>query len=861
MAHDAFGDVAALDAIFHPTAVAVVGASAEPDTLGHKTLAALTSAGFEGSIVAVHSRQQGTVFGVRVYREVDDAPSPVDLAVVVTPSDEIPDAIEQCARAGVKGVVVASRLEATPERRDIECRVRERLRQGRMKLIGPGCCALMNPSLGLNVSPGLPMPVAGHVAFIAQSGSLATAIIDWSHKGIVGFSAFVSLGDLVDVGWGNLIDYFGGDWGTRAILLHMESIANMRSFLSAARAAALQKPIIVTKAGRTNAAARAFVWHPGGRVSDDAVFEAALRRVGVIRVDSVDDLFHVADALSKQPRPKGPRLTIVTNAGGAGVLAADQVAGAGTLVAQNDEDADTTPNVASLRPGTHPLDVLGDGSSQPFLQAVEKAARDSTNDALLLVLVPQAMSDPGRALEGLRTMALGDKPALLCLPGPPAITAEQEALSRACLPMFSSVASAARTFNHTWRYSYDLESIYETPELHADVADRDLRHEAGELILSARRALRDSLTDAESREVLALYGIGSPSPPEDEGGLRPAGRACPMPCDGYELQMGSRVDPEFGPVLWVGPGGRLADLVSDRVVGLPPLNATLARRMLERSAIYGGLRRLGSRGAVKLAAIEASLVRLSQLVVEQPAIREVAINPLLASSEGTVAVAARIALHEPRNHEADIPRPVFRPFPVQYVSTWTTARGQAVTIRPIRAEDEPLMVAFHGRLSESAVYLRYFRVLKFARRTTHEALLRECFVDYDREMVLVAERRGTLPADRQILATASLTKLSRQNHGEVAVLVADDYQRHGLGTELVRRLVEVARDERLERVRASTMVDNHGMCAVFRRLGFALSIDGDEVQAELDVRRAWSPESGSESLDDLSGYERSPNAQ
>ena len=843
MAHDAFGDVAALDAIFHPKTVAVIGATADPGTLGHKTLATLASGGFEGTLVAVDSRQQSSAPGIRVYRECQDVPVPVDLAVVVTTSEEIPDAIEQCARAGVKGVVVASTLAGPAERRiDFERQLRERLRQSRMKLIGPGCCALMNPSLGLNVSPGLPMPVAGNVAFVAQSGSLATAIIDWSHKGIVGFSAFVSLGDLVDVGWGNLIDYFGGDWATRAILIHMESIANMRSFLSAARAVALQKPIIVTKAGRTAATAHAFVWHPSCRVSDDEVFEAALRRVGVIRVDSVDDLFHVADALSKQPRPKGPRLTIVTNAGGPGVLAADQIAGAGTLVTQKDELPDTP---ADLRSGTQPLDVLGDGSSQPFLQAVEQAARDPTNDALLLVLVPQAMSDPGRALEGLLSIEMRNKPALLCLSGPRAIPVEQEALSRACLPIFPSIGAAARTFNYMWRYSYDLEAIYETPELHADAADRDFRHQAGELILRARRTRRDSLSDAESREVLALYGIRSPGTQprtQEPVSARPDGNAFPTPAhDGYELQIGSRVDPEFGPVLWVGAGGRLADLLSDRAMGLPPLNATLARRMLERSLIFDGLHRLGSRGAVNLAAIEAALVRLSQLVVEQPAIREVCINPLLASSEGTVAAAAHIALFGP-GHDADIPRPVFRPFPVQYVSTWTTTRGQAVTIRPIRAEDEPLMVDFHGRLSESAVYMRYFQVLKLARRTTHDALTRVCFVDYDREMVLVAERRGALPTERQILATANLTKLSRQNTGEVAVLVADDYQRHGLGTELIRRLVDVARDEHLDRVLASTMTDNHGMCAVFRRLGFALSNDGDEVQARLDLPRARSSE-------------------
>jgi acetyltransferase len=827
--HDLFVDGDALRAMFHPRTVAVVGETAAPDTLGHKALAALTVGGFEGTLVAVDSRSQRNPFGISVYRELDDVPDPVDLAVVATRCDETLEAIEQCAAAGVRGVVLLSTADRTAEcRREFKRQIRERLRRTRMKLIGPGCCALMNPSLGLNVSPGLPMPVAGNVAVIAQSGSLASTIIDWSHKGIVGFSAFVSLGDMVDVGWGNLIDYFGADWSTRAILVHMESIVNMRSFLSAARAVALKKPIIVIKAGRTEAAAHAFAWHQNCRVSADEVFDAALRRVGVIRVDNIEDLFHVADALSKQPRPKGPRLTIVSNAGGPGVLAADHVVTGATFVPQADERPNNRWDGLSTASSAQPFDVMGDGSSQPFLQAVEKAASESANDGLLLLLVPQAMSDPVTAVEGLLTLKSRNKPTLLCLPGPPAIAAEQEALLHACLPVFSSARAAARTFNFMWRYGHDLDAIYETPELHADAADRALRLQAGELISQARQGRRDVLSDAESREVLALYGI----PSADSARQRDVEAG-----DRYELQIGCRIDAEFGPVVWIGAGGRLADLLSDRVVDLAPLNATLAFRMLERSILFDGLHRLAVRGEVDLDAIDAALVRLSQLAVEQPAIREVCINPLLISADGTCAGAVHIALHGPDVHVRDIPQPVFRPFPVQYVSAWTTRRGQVVTIRPIRAEDEPLMVDFHRRLSQRAVHLRYFQVVPLGRRISHEALTRACFVDYDREMVLVAERRDAGYDERQILAVASLVKLSRKNQGEIAVLVRDDYQRHGIGTELVRKLIEVARDEHLDRVVASTMLDNHGMCAVFHRLGFDLAIADGEVRAELDLQQ------------------------
>jgi acetyltransferase len=394
MAHDVFEGARPLHAVFHPANVAVIGATAEPHTLGHRVFSGL----------------QNNSFGFPVYRALDDAPASVDLAVVVTTGDEALDAIERCAASGVNGVVVLSGVEGTPEhRRGFERRVGELLHKSRTKLIGPRCFALMNPSVGLNVSPGLPMPVAGNVAFIAQSSSLATTIIDWSHKGIVGFSAFVALGDMLDVGWGNLIDYFGADWATRAICIHMESIVNMRSFLSAARAVALQKPIIVIKAGRSEAAATAFSWHRSCHVSDDGVFDAALRRVGVIRVDRIEDLFHVADALSKQPRPRGSRLSIVTNAGGPGVLAADHIVKAGTLVPHLDQSSDDSARAVES------FDVLGDGSSAPFLQAAEKSAQDPANDALLLLLVPHAMSDPGTALQGLLTIESRNKPVLLCL--------------------------------------------------------------------------------------------------------------------------------------------------------------------------------------------------------------------------------------------------------------------------------------------------------------------------------------------------------------------------------------------------------------------------------------------------------------
>jgi len=841
-AHDLFGEGGAIDAMFHPKTVAVVGPISQPGSLGYQTLAALSGRGFEGVVVVVDPSAQANAFAVPVYPSFQDLPAKADLAVVVAPGSGVVGAVERCVAAGVRGVAVLSAMDATGQDfRSLQRHVCQPLPQGRrMRMIGPGCCALMNPSIGLNVSPNLPMPVPGSVAFIGQSGSLATAILNWGRSRIVGFSAFVSLGALVDVGWGNLIDYFGSDTNTHTILIHMESIVNMRSFLSAAREVALQKPIIVIKAGRTEAAARAFPAHSTCTVSDDDVLDAALRRVGVIRVDSVEELFHTADALSKERRPEGPRLAVVSNAAGPCVLAADQIEReAGEIVPLPVNASGGAMAVPESAAAATPMDTLGDGSSAPFLETTEAANKDPGNDGVLLVLVPQVMSDPASAVQGLLAMDHSRKPVLLCLTGLAELPQEQEL--HACFPVLPTVSTAARTFKHMWHYSYDLKAIYETPELHADVTERAFSQRVGELMADARREGRD-LTERESKEVVAAYGIATADTfaagTKDENAAQPNANAHATSApDGYELQIGSRNDPEFGPVLWCGAGGRSAHLWDHRVVGLPPLNATLARRMLERSPFFAGLEALAARGALNLATIDAVLVRLSQLVIEHPGIEDLQIDPLVVSSAGALALDARITLHGPEVEEHDLPRSPFRPYPLQYVSSWTTKPGDTVTIRPIRAEDEPLMVAFHKQLSEDTVYQRYFQLVTVGRRTAHEALTRICFVDYDREMVLVAERRDARTGERSIVAMADLTKLYNTKRAEVAVVVRDDCQRHGLGFELIRRLVDVARDERLDDVVATTMSENRGMCAVFRRLGFTLTIDpgDDTVEARLTL--------------------------
>jgi len=819
-----FGNAGSLDALFNPKTVAILGANEQPAAMGHQILSNFLSSEFAGSTFIVQPGQS-SVLGHHVYPSLSAVPSKVELAVAVTLPEAAPEVLAECVEQNVKGVILVTSgfgAKGADPTRAAE-RMRAVLKGTRTRVIGPNTLGVMNPLIGLNATPGLHMPIGGTVAFLSESAILGRLVLDWSLKHIVGFSVFASLGTMLDVSWANLIDHFGRDPNTRTIVIQISSLGDARSFISAAREVSLNKPIIVIKAGRDEASIRAVGWRSRSVPSDDDVLTAAFDRVGVLQVDTLEDLFYAADALSKQPRPKGPRLMLVSNADGPGVLAADNLIRSGVELAQ--PSIETREQLGSLLGEQDRLDdVMGDGSAESYVRAVEIAAKDPNCDGLLLLMVQWALSEPQRTAEMLIEQSNMAKPILISYMGSADTPAAQEALVRACIPTFSSPETAARIFHYMWRYSYDLQALYETPVLHAD-GDWAAPQFAQSLIDTARKAGRTSLTPAESGQILAKYGIAILA----EGASRAAEN------DGHRAKLRSRIDTQFGPVLMFGSADRGPDVYGDLVVGLPPLNATLARRMLEQSKFYQAL--LHECRSVSLPALEEVLVRFSQLVAEQPWIKDFEIDPLLISGDDVLAVGARCELHGPETPEHELPRPAIRPYPAQYVSSWTMKNGESLTIRPIRAEDEPLMVKFHEGLSDRSVYLRYFQRVKLSTRTAHHRLSRVCFLDYDREMALLAELRDPRTGERKIIAVATLVKLPPKNDGEVAVLISDDFHGQGLGKELIGRLVGVARAEGVRRVTASTMVENVGMCAVFERLGFQLSTDFEEqlVNATLEL--------------------------
>jgi acetyltransferase len=581
----------------------------------------------------------------------------------------------------------------------------------------------------------------------------------------------------------------------------------------------------------------------------------------------------MAEVLSKQPRPRGPRLTIVTNAGGPGVLATDALIPNGGELTPLSQDSlrDLSAFLPSHWSHANPIDILGDADPERYGKAVELAIADLSSDGLLVILAPQGMTNPAEVARRLAPYAKGHgKPVLASWMGGQTVTEGEAILNAAGIPTFAYPDTAARAFAYMWSYSFQLRTLYETPAMTASGTDSGARlRKAKKLIDRTLATGRTLLTEVESKELLSLYGIpcvptrvartadeavsyaaefGYPAVLKvfsetithktDVGGVkldlpnaaavRKAFRSIqssvssktgekafqgvtvqPMVrLEGYELILGSNVDPIFGPVILFGSGGQLVEVYRDRALALPPLNTTLALRLMELTRIYTALQGVRGRKAVNLEALKAALVAFGELVVELPRIAEIDINPLVVSSDKLLALDARVVLADPQIKDANLPHSAIRPYPSQYVSRWKMNGGAAVVIRPIRPEDEPQMVTFHESLSEESVYMRYFHMAKLSTRVAHERLIRKCFIDYDREMALVAELTNADTRSTCIAAVARLSRLPSLEEAEIGVVVADKFQHQGLGSELIKKLLEIARIEKIKRVVAEFHSEN-----------------------------------------------------
>lgn len=896
-AHDLVGiRRSPLASIFTPKSVAVIGASERAGSVGCTVVTNLLASPFGGPVWPVNPKRP-SILGVPAYKSIRELPGIPDLIVVTTPAATVPAIMEEAVAAGVPSAIVISAgfKEVGEAGKALERQIAATIR-GKMRLIGPNCLGVMNPVGGVNANFAKAMVPKGRLAFISQSGALGTAILDWCIREQVGLSGFVSAGSMLDVTFGELIDHFGQDANTDSIVIYMESIGDARSFLSAARAVALNKPILVIKAGRTAAAAKAAASHTGSLTGSDDVLDAAFERAGVLRVNSVSEIFYVSEVLAKQPRPKGPRLTILTNAGGPGVLATDALIGAGGELTEISADTIAAYNAFLPDAWSHnnPVDILGDAESDRYAKALEIASKDANTDGMLVVLTPQGMTDATAVAHDLAPYAhRTGKPVIASWMGGDMVAEGAAILTQAGIPVFPYPDAAAEAFVFTWKHTSRLRDLYETPAARSGSVLDTKRDLASGIVQQVRGAKRTILTEYESKKLLAAYGIptvrtelaataeeavmraaeiGFPvvlklhsetiTHKTDVGGvklnLRSASEVAAAfqeirtsvtakvgaehflgvtvqpfaKLDGYEIILGSSIDPQLGPVLLFGTGGQLVEVYKDRALALPPLTATLARHQMEKTKIFTALKGVRGRKPVDLDALEALVVRFSELVVEQKWIKEIDINPLLASPDGLIALDARVVLHEPETTEEELPRPAIRPYPVQYAAPWRNQSGETLLIRPIRPEDEPLISAFHDRLSERTVVQRYFQALDLTARTTHERLTRICFIDYDRELALVAEK--TDPAGVPVIAGVS--RMIRESDGRtasLAVIVADEFQGKGMGEALMRRALEAARAEGFRTIFMHFLPENMRMQSLSRKLGFRLTGEGELIRGEL----------------------------
>jgi acetyltransferase len=873
-----------LKPFFEPKSIAVVGASERTGSIGRTLVWNLVTSPFGGLVLPINPKR-ASVLGIRAYPTLADAPSPIDLAIIATPANTVPTLVGECQKQNIPAALIISAgfAEMGSAGAEIERQLQSIHDPRRTRIIGPNCLGLMNPSLGLNATFAATPVLSGNVAMLSQSGAILTAVLDWSIQEGIGFSKVVSVGAMLDVGWGDLIDYLARDPHTRSILIYMESIGDPKSFMSAARAAASRTPIIVLKGGRTAPAMHAAASHTGAMACRDDIIDAAFLRCGVLRVRSTAGLFNMADLLTRQSLSGGPRLTIVTNAGGPGVLATDALVGSGGQLSDLTDQSmkalgDVLPPHWSQG---NPIDVLGDASPTRFQQAVSIALSDANTDGVLVILTPQAMTNPTQTAQEIAELAKeSSKPILAAWLGGTAVAAGRSILSHAGVAEFPYPEAAARAFHYLWKHSENLSRLYETPIVRVEDQFRPDPKKVAEILRNIRDKGRSVVAEHEAKDILNEYGIdvvptrfasteseavrhaqrigypvalkvvsesathkarvgGVKLNLQDESAVRCAFRdiqsslaerasqshfegVTVQPMVGsyeYELILGSSVDPHFGPVILFGAGGSMAEIQEDYSLALPPLHRPFARQLIERTKISKALRGEKGSTAVDIPLIESILVRLSELIVDQPCIKEIDINPLAVSGGSAIVLDARMILHDAQLPEHRWPRPVIRPYPSRYTFRFSLSDGRVTTLRPIRPEDEPLLIAFHQGLSELTVYQRYFLSIQLNQRVAHERLSRLCFIDYEREIALVAEV-CLGDGQKQVIAVARLIRQSPPDTAEFAVLVSDPFQGQGLGTELVRRLVEIAVAEKIRTIQAVILPDNQAMRSICSKIGF-----------------------------------------
>jgi acetyltransferase len=886
-----------LDRLLQPRSVALIGATPKPGHVGNVVLRNLRAGGFGGRLMLVNPRH-AEIDGMPVHRDVASLPEAPDLAVIATPAATVPGLIAALGERGCRAaLVISAGFGGDAAGRRLTQAVLEAARPHLLRIVGPNCVGLLLPHLGLNASFVHLQPAAGRLAFLAQSGAIIASVIDWAVPRGIGFSTMVSIGEMSDVDFGDLLDYLAGDPTTASILLYVEMITHPRKFMSAARAAARLKPVIAIKAGRHAAAARAVASHTGALAGVDAVYDAAFRRAGMLRVYELEELFAAAQALASGLSPAGDRLAILTNGGGIGILATDALIDHGGRLAELAPA--TIAALDAVLPPTwshgNPVDIIGDAPPGRYAAALEALLGDDGADGILVLNCPTAIASSTAAASAVITTLGQRHPCVLASwVGEETARDARRQLAEHGIPSYDMPERAVRAFMHLVEFRRNQEQLMQTPPSLPErfACDRAVVRQAIDRALGEGRSM---LSGPESQRVIQAYGIpgiasrfaatpadaaaaarslGRPvalkilspdiSHKSDVGGVRldlatpeaveaaaaamldgiatarPAARLTGFTVEemvhrphGFELIAGMIDDPQFGPVMLFGQGGLAVEVLADRALALPPLNLALAADLIARTRVHRLLQGYRDRPPVALDAIALALVQLSQLAIDFAEIVEIDINPLLADQAGIIALDARIAVRPATTSGAA--RLAIRPYPSELETPLALPDGAPALLRPIRPEDEPaLQEAFSG-LSPRAVRMRFFAPLK---ELSHRMAARLTQIDYEREMALVLAAPG--PAGRaKLYGVVRLIADPDNESAEFAIAMRDEMAGHGLGTMLMNRIIAYARARGIGEIRGDVLAENKIMLELARHLGFTLGGGpelGEVVRVTLRLR-------------------------
>jgi acetyltransferase len=872
-----------LDRMFRPRSVALIGASGRERSIGGLVAQNLIGGGFSGPLHLVNPKHRA-LYGRPVFPSVEALPEAPDLAVITTPPATVPGIVDALARRGTGAAVVITAFPShgTAEGGDLKRAMLQAARPALLRVLGPNGIGLLVPGIGLNASFSHLPARPGPLAFLAQSGALVTAMLDWAEPRGIGFSHVVSMGDMADVDFGDMLDFLAADMQTRAILLYVEAITHARKFLSAARIAARTKPVIAIKAGRFAEGARAAASHTGALAGADEVYDAAFRRAGMLRVTSIEELFDAAQTLSTGVKPKGDRLAILTNGGGIGVLATDALMEQGGHLAALAPE--TIAALDKVLPPTwsrsNPVDIIGDADGARYAAALDRLLEDPNAAAILVLNGPTAVADSSEVAQAVLARLAGKREAVFTSwVGGAGAEAARRRIAAQGVPTYDTPESAVRGFLHLVRHAQAQAQLLETPPSLPDAFSPDPAA-AMRVIAAARAEGRALLSEPEAKEVLAAYDIPTvptrivTSPEEarsaaqalgsgpyvvkilsrdishksDLGGVmldlpdaaaveasarrmqaRIAERAPSARLDGFtvqpmlrrpggiELILGMSEDRQFGPVILFGQGGVAVEVVKDKAVALPPLNLALARALIERTRVFRLLQGYRDRKPADLDAVALTLVKLSQLVADLPDIAELDINPLIADPSGVVALDARIGL---RSAPGPQPRFAIRPYPKELERHLLMPEGGSVFVRPVRPEDEPALLEAFRKLDPADVRLRFFAPLK---EMPHELAARLTQIDYEREMALIGWGEGGGLAGP--LGIARLAADPDNLKAEFAVIVRSDLKGRGIGSTLMRLLIDYARARGIGALFGEVLAENRAMLALARDLGFTAAPD------------------------------------